>query len=63
LTCCYNSHVVLIMDAYVYNKFCKSWSYFVLDQANDLKESHVGKGPIFTNHVRQGSNNEKRSQA
>jgi hypothetical protein len=23
LTCCYNSHVVLIMDAYVYNKFCK----------------------------------------
>jgi hypothetical protein len=24
LTCCYNSHVVLIMDAYVYNKFCKS---------------------------------------
>jgi hypothetical protein len=26
LTCCYNSHVVLIMDAYVYNKFCKSRS-------------------------------------
>jgi hypothetical protein len=24
LTCCYNLHVVLIMDAYVYNKFCKS---------------------------------------
>jgi hypothetical protein len=24
LTCCYNSHVVLIMDTYVYNKFCKS---------------------------------------
>jgi hypothetical protein len=24
LTCCYNSHVVLIMDAYVCNKFCKS---------------------------------------
>jgi hypothetical protein len=24
LTCCYSSHVVLIMDAYVYNKFCKS---------------------------------------
>jgi hypothetical protein len=39
LTCCYNSHVVLIMDAYVYNKFCKSRSCFVLDQANDLKKS------------------------
>jgi hypothetical protein len=24
LTCCYNLHVVLIMDAYDYNKFCKS---------------------------------------
>jgi hypothetical protein len=24
LTCCYNSHLVWIMDAYVYNKFCKS---------------------------------------
>jgi hypothetical protein len=51
LTCCYNSHVVLIMDAYVYNKFCKSRSCFVLGQDNDLKESYVGKGPIFTNHV------------
>jgi hypothetical protein len=39
LTCCYNSHVVLIMDAYVYNKFCKSRSCFVLGQANDLKKS------------------------
>jgi hypothetical protein len=28
LTCCYNSHMVLIMDAYVYNKFCKSRSCF-----------------------------------
>jgi hypothetical protein len=37
LTCCYNSHVVLIMDAYVYNKFCKSRSCFTLGQANDLK--------------------------
>jgi hypothetical protein len=51
LTCCYNSHVVLIMDAYVYNKFCKSRSCFELGQANDLKEAHVGKGSIFTNHV------------
>jgi hypothetical protein len=50
LTCCYNSHVVLIMDAYVYNKFCKSRSCFALGQANDLKEVHVRKGPIFTNH-------------
>jgi hypothetical protein len=24
LTSCYNLHVVLIMDTYVYNKFCKS---------------------------------------
>jgi hypothetical protein len=37
LTCCYNSHVVLIMDAYVYNKFCKYRSCFALGQANDLK--------------------------
>jgi hypothetical protein len=37
LTCCYNSHVVLIMDAYVYNKFRKSRSCFALGQANDLK--------------------------
>jgi hypothetical protein len=51
LTCFYNSHVVLIMDAYVYNKFCKSQSCFVLCQANNLKEAHVGKGPIFTNHI------------
>jgi hypothetical protein len=39
LTCCYNSHVVLIMDVYVYNKFCKSRSCFALGQANDLKEA------------------------
>jgi hypothetical protein len=42
LTCCYNSHVVLIMDAYVYNKFCKFRSCLALGQANDLKEAHVG---------------------
>jgi hypothetical protein len=48
LTCCYNSHVVLIMDAYVYNKFCKSRLCIALGQANDLKEAHVGKGSIFT---------------
>jgi hypothetical protein len=47
LTCCYNSHVVLIMDAYVYNKFCKSRSCFALGQANDLKEAHVGRRPDF----------------
>jgi hypothetical protein len=51
LTCCYNLYVVLIMDAYVYNKFCKSRSCFALGQANDLKEAHIRKGPIFTNHV------------
>jgi hypothetical protein len=39
------------MDAYVYNKFCKSRSCFALDQANELKEAHVWKGSIFTNHV------------
>jgi hypothetical protein len=27
-SCCYNLHVVLIMDVYVYNKFCKSRSCF-----------------------------------
>jgi hypothetical protein len=43
LTCCYNLHVVLIMDVYVYNKFCKSRSCFVLGQANDHKEAHVRK--------------------
>jgi hypothetical protein len=47
LTCCYNSHVVLIMDAYVYNKFCKSRSCFALGQANDHKEAHVGRRPDF----------------
>jgi hypothetical protein len=52
LTCCYNSHVVLIMDAYVDNKFCKSRSCFALGQANDLKKRYMlGEGPIFTNHV------------
>jgi hypothetical protein len=51
LTCCYNSHVVLIMNAYVYNKFFKSRSCFAHGQANDLKEAHVGKGSIFTKHV------------
>jgi hypothetical protein len=47
LTCCYNSHVVLIMDEYVYNKFCKSRPCFALGQANDLKEAHVGRRPDF----------------
>jgi hypothetical protein len=47
LTCYYNSHVVLIMDEYVYNKFCKSRSCFVLGQANDLKEAHVGRRLYF----------------
>jgi hypothetical protein len=47
LTCCYNLHVVLIMDAYVYNKFCKSRSRFMLDQANDLKEAHFRRRPAF----------------
>jgi hypothetical protein len=45
LTCCYNSHVVLIMDAYVYNTFCKTRSCFALGQANDLKRVHVGRRP------------------
>jgi hypothetical protein len=44
---CYNSHVVLIMDAYVYNKFCKSRSCIVLSQANNVKEAHVGRRPDF----------------
>jgi hypothetical protein len=39
------------MDVYVYNKFCKSRSCLALGKANELKEAHVGKGPIFTNHV------------
>jgi hypothetical protein len=51
LTCCYNSHVVLIIDAYDYNKFCKSRACFALGQSNDPKEANVGKGPIFTNHI------------
>jgi hypothetical protein len=51
LTCCYNSLVVLIMDAYVYNKFCKFRSCFVVGQANDLKKHMSGEGQIFTNHV------------
>jgi hypothetical protein len=51
LTCCYNSHVVLIMDVYVDNKFCKSRSCFALGQAMTLKKHMSGEGPIFTNHV------------
>jgi hypothetical protein len=47
LTYCYNSHVVLIMDVYVCNKFCKSRSCFALGRANDLKEEHVGRRPDF----------------
>jgi hypothetical protein len=47
LTCCYNLHVMLIMDSYVYNKFCKSRSYFVLGQANEYKEAHVGRRSDF----------------
>jgi hypothetical protein len=48
LTCCYNSHVVLIMDAYVYNKFCKSRSCFALGQANDLKKSTCRENERFS---------------
>jgi hypothetical protein len=51
LICCYNLLVVLIMDVYVYNKFCKSRSLFAFGQANDLKEANIEKGPIFTEHV------------
>jgi hypothetical protein len=47
LNCSYNSRVVLIMVAYVYNKFCKCQSCFALGQANDLKEAHVGRRPDF----------------
>jgi hypothetical protein len=47
LTCCYNSHVVLVMDVYVYNKFCKSRSCFALGQSNDLKKAQVGRRPDF----------------
>jgi hypothetical protein len=47
LTCCYNSHVVLIMDAYVYNKFCKFRSCLALGQANDLKKAHVERRSDF----------------
>jgi hypothetical protein len=47
LTCCYNSHVVLIMDVYIYNKFCKFRSCFVLGQANDLIKVHVRRRPDF----------------
>jgi hypothetical protein len=39
------------MDAYVYNKFCKSRSCFALGQANDLQKAHVERRLIFTNHV------------
>jgi hypothetical protein len=47
LICCYNLLVVLIINAYVYNKFCKSRSCFVHGQANDLKEAYVGRRPDF----------------
>jgi hypothetical protein len=47
LTCFYNSFVVLIIDAYVYNKFCKSRSCFALGQDNDLKRSTCQERPDF----------------
>jgi hypothetical protein len=47
LICCYNLLVVLIMDAYVYNKFCKSQLCSVLGPANDLKVAYVGRRPDF----------------
>jgi hypothetical protein len=43
LTCCYNSHVVLIMDAYVYNKFFKSRSCLRLVKLMTLKKHMSGK--------------------
>jgi hypothetical protein len=43
LTCCYNSHVVLTIDAYVYNKFCKSRSCFAVGQLMTLKKHMSGK--------------------
>jgi hypothetical protein len=51
LTCCYNSHVVLIMDAYVYNKFCKSQHALRLVKLMTLKKHMSGEDPTFTNHV------------
>jgi hypothetical protein len=42
---------VLIMDAYVYNKFCKSRSCLRLVKLMILKKHMLGEGPIFTNHV------------
>jgi hypothetical protein len=47
LTCCYNLHLVLIVNVYVYNKFCKFRSCFALGQYNDLKKAHVRRRPDF----------------
>jgi hypothetical protein len=47
LTCCYNSHLVLIMDAYVYNMFCKSRSFLRLVKIITLKKVHAGRRPDF----------------
>jgi hypothetical protein len=47
-SCCYNLHEVLIMDAYIYNKFCKSQSCFALGQANDLKKGTCQEKIIFS---------------
>jgi hypothetical protein len=47
LTCCYNSHVVLIMDAYVYNKFCKYRSCFALGKLMTL-EKHISGNNRFS---------------
>ena len=47
LICCYNLIMVQIMDAYVYNKFCKSRSCFALGQVNNLKRAHVGRKRVF----------------
>jgi hypothetical protein len=51
LTCCYNSHVVLIMDAMFTISFVNLDHALRLVKLMTLKKHMSGEGPIFTNHV------------
>jgi hypothetical protein len=41
---------IVVMVAFVSFTTCKSWTYFVLGQASDLKRENVGGKPSFTDH-------------
>jgi hypothetical protein len=36
---------IVVMDAFVCDMICKSWTCFVLGQASDLKRANCGRNP------------------